>query len=376
MQQQTLKEAIGWEKKRYPFTLELVTEAAVGHKTLYRSLFEGIERNKRIMLVSGPYGAGKSFSLKYLMDNPPKDTVFVFLTGDYSRTEVIKNIVATIHNLDPYTTRKKFFGLMTERVKITAPDIVENMLTEYVDKNIGDKKLVFVWDDIQRVKNADLVGLCVLLLEHTRSCIILCGLKEGIGWLENEVSFLNRGMEMLEPELLSKDELKDLLKKRVSWAGGSGFKPFTEEAVDYLATRFHGARDLLNICSDVFTCLEEEYKGDGQVPLVGLDYIENFFKERQETVTEQPKISLKEDIRKKLSKLESQIFELLVQNESKTSPQLVETLKKDRGTIAKTIERMRDKFPGMILIEKVEGKRRPENSYRVIEDIKRSYASR
>jgi hypothetical protein len=37
---------------------------------------------------------------------------------------------------------------------------------------------------------------------------------------------------------------------------------------------------------------------------------------------------------------------------------------------------MMTKYPGMILIEKVEGKRRPENSYRIVEDIKRLYASR
>ena len=71
-----------------------------------------------------------------------------------------------------------------------------------------------------------------------------------------------------------------------------------------------------------------------------------------------------------------QIFDALIKNESKTSPQLVLDLKKDRGTIAKTIERMMAKYPGMIIAEKVEGKRRPENSYRIVEDMKRVYAGR
>jgi hypothetical protein len=374
MPEQTLREVIGWTKNKYPFTLELVTDVVVGHKTLYNSLFESLKKNKRIILVEGPYGAGKSFTLKYFMNNPPKDAVFVYLTGDYSRSEVIKNIVATIHDQNPYIEKKKFFGLIKERTKVPAPDIVENMLTDYVNKNINNKKLIFIWDDIQRVKNADMIGLSVLLLEHTGTYIILCGLKEGVSWLENEVSFLNRGMEALEPEPLAKEDLKELIKKRIDWAGGSGFKPFTEEAVDYLATRFRGARDLLNVCNEVFSSLESGYSGSGFPPKADMAYIENYFKDIPRKSADVPRLASKEDVRKKFSNLESLIFDILLNNESKTSPQLVEELQKDRGTIAKTIERMMDKYPGMILQEKVEGKRRPENSYRIVEDMKRTYA--
>ena len=375
---QTLKEALGWDKEKDPFTLELVTDVVVGHKKLYNDLYESIRHGKRMLLVCGPYGAGKSFSLTYLRDKPPKDTVFVSLTGDYRREEVVKNIVVTIHNLDPYMTKKKFLGLLTEKVHVNAPEITENMLPDYVNNKLEGKKLVFVWDDIQRVKNADLVGICVVLFEHTDSCIILCGLKEGISWLENEVSFRNRGMTELSPEMLTSEELKELIKKRVEWVGGEGYKPFTEEAVTYLATRFSGARDLLNICGDVYIQLEREYQANGstKIPLADMEYIENMFKERPEKDIVNTEAMKGEDIRKKLSGLEMQIFEALIKNESKTSPQLVEELKKDRGTIAKTIERMSTKYPGMIIIEKVEGKRRPENSYHIVEDIKRVYASR
>jgi predicted transcriptional regulator len=250
------------------------------------------------------------------------------------------------------------------------------MLPDYVNKNLLDKKLVFIWDDIQRVKNADLVGICVVLLEHTKTSIILCGLKEGIGWLENEVSFLNRGMDTLWPEPLSKEDLKELIHKRVEWVGGQGFRPFTEEAVDYLATRFTGARDLLNICSDIYANLENDFDGTSKIPIADISYIENMLKERLDKSAAISGVISGEDLRKKLSNLEMQIFELLLSNESKTSPELVTELKKDRGTIAKTINRMMDKYPGMILLEKVEGKRRPENSYRIVEDIKRVYAIR
>ncbi|MBN2251747.1 MAG: ATP-binding protein [Candidatus Altiarchaeota archaeon] len=371
-----LKEALGWENDKHPFTLEIVTDVVVGHKKLYNDLRDRITKNKRMVLVTGPYGVGKSFTLTYLRDNPPEDTVFVYLTGDYTREEVIKNIVVTIHNLEPFVTQKRFFGLVKERVRANAPEITENMLSEYVNKKLGGKRLVFMWDDIQRVKNADLVGLCVVLLEHTRSNIILCGLKEGVGWLENEVSFLNRGMDTLGPEPLSVVELKELIQKRVEWVGGEGFGPFTEEAVGYLATRFAGARDLLNTCNDVFLELEDEYRKTGVVPLADMSYIEDLLKERLEQSSNNPSISEKEDIRKKLSKLELRIFEVLLNNEAKTSPQLVEELKKDRGTIAKTIDRMMAKHPGVIILEKVEGKRRPENSYRLVQDVRRLYASR
>lgn len=376
MTTESLREALGWDQDKHPFTLELVTDAVVGHKKLYRDLYDRIGWNKRMLLVTGPYGSGKSFTLTYLKDNPPKDTVFVYLTGDYARQEVIKNIVVTIHNLNPHVIKKRFLGLVKEKVKVDAPEITENMLPDYVNKSLGSRRLIFVWDDIQRVKNADIVGVCVVLFEHTDSCIILCGLKEGIGWLESEISFLNRGLDTLEPESLTKEDLKELIKRRVEWVGGRGFGPFTEEAVTYLATRFPSARDLLNVCNDVFNRLEEEYQKTGQVPSADLAYIETFFKERLEKAPTHLELIPEEDIRKKLSNLESQIFELLLNNESKTSPQLVKELAKDRGTIAKTIDRMMDKYPGMIIIDKVEGKRRPENSYRIVQDIKRVYASR
>lgn len=380
MEQRSLREALGWDigwgKEKNPFTLELVTDVVVGHKRLYSDLYVRLERNKRMLLVTGPYGSGKSFALTYLKDNPPKDTLFVYLTGDYTREEVTKNIVVTVHNLNPYVIKKKFFGLVKERMMVGAPEITENMLPDYVNKNLLDKKLVFIWDDIQRVKNADLVGICVVLLEHTKTSIILCGLKEGIGWLENEVSFLNRGMDTLWPEPLSKDDLKELIRKRVEWVGGQGFRPFTEEAVDYLATRFTGARDLLNICSDIYANLENDFDGTSKIPIADISYIENMLKERLDKSAAISGVISGEDLRKKLSNLEMQIFELLLSNESKTSPELVTELKKDRGTIAKTINRMMDKYPGMILLEKVEGKRRPENSYRIVEDIKRVYAIR
>jgi len=380
MEQRSLREALGWDigwgKEKNPFTLELVTDVVVGHKRLYSDLYVRLERNKRMLLVTGPYGSGKSFALTYLKDNPPKDTLFVYLTGDYTREEVTKNIVVTVHNLNPYVIKKKFFGLVKERTMVGAPEITENMLPDYVNKNLLDKKLVFIWDDIQRVKNADLVGICVVLLEHTKTSIILCGLKEGIGWLENEVSFLNRGMDTLWPEPLSKEDLKELIRKRVEWVGGQGLRPFTEEAVDYLATRFTGARDLLNICSDIYANLENDFDGTSKIPIADISYIENMLKERLDKSAAISGVISGEDLRKKLSNLEMQIFELLLSNESKTSPELVTELKKDRGTIAKTINRMMDKYPGMILLEKVEGKRRPENSYRIVEDIKRVYAIR
>ncbi len=378
MQQQSLKEALGWDRNKDPFTLELVTEAVVGHRRLYNDLSEHIKNGKRMFLVTGPYGAGKSFSLTYLRNKPPKDTVFVYLTGDYTREEVVKNIAVTVHNLSPYVTKKRFFGLLKTQMPVNAPQITENTLPDYVNNKLEGKKLVFVWDDIQRVKNADIVGISVVLLEHTDSCIILCGLKEGVSWLEKEISFLNRGMQELEPESLSKEDLKELIKKRVEWVGGGGFKPFTEEAVTYLATRFSGARDLLNICGDVFIQLEREYNSSGavKIPAADMAYIENLFKERLEKALVNTEAIKGEDVRKKLSGLEMQIFDALIKNESKTSPQLVSDLVKDRGTIAKTIERMMAKYPGMIILEKVDGKRRPENSYRIVEDIKRLYAGR
>jgi hypothetical protein len=378
MQHQSLKEALGWDKNKDPFTLELVTEAVVGHRRLYNDLYEHIKNGKRMFLVTGPYGAGKSFSLTYLRNKPPSDTVFVYLTGDYTREEVVKNIVVTVHNLSPYVTKKKLFGLLKEEVTVNAPQITENMLPDYVNNKLGGKKLVFVWDDIQRVKNADIVGISVVLLEHTDSCIILCGLKEGISWLENEISFLNRGMQELEPESLSREDLKELIKKRVEWVGGAGYKPYTEEAVTYLATRFTGARDLLNICGDIFIQLEKEYNASrgAKIPAADMAYIENLFKDRLEKSLVNTEAIRGEDVRKKLSGLEMQIFDALIKNEAKTSPQLVADLGKDRGTIAKTIERMMVKYPGMIILEKVDGKRRPENSYRMVEDIKRVYAGR
>ncbi len=378
MHNKSLKEALGWDNNKDPFTLELITDVVVGHKRLYTDLYEYIKNGKRMLLVTGPYGAGKSFSLTYLRNKPPVDTVFVYLTGDYTREEVVKNIVVTIHNLNPYTTKKKFFGLLKEQLLANAPQITENMLPEYVNNKLGDKKLVFVWDDIQRVKNADIVGLCVVLLEHTDSFIILCGLKEGVSWLRNEVSFLNRGMQELEPEPLSGEDLKELIKKRVEWVGGEGFKPFTEEAVTYLASRFGGARDLLNICGDIFIQMEKEYTfGESiKIPVADMAYIENLFKGRLEKSLGNTEVIQGADIRKKFSGLEMQIFDALIKNESKTSPQLVADLRKDRGTIAKTIERMMAKYPGMIIAEKVEGKRRPENSYRIVEDMKRIYAGR
>jgi len=376
MTEKNLKEALGWDQTKFPFTLELVTDAVVGHKKLYNDLYGRIENNKRMILVTGPYGSGKSFTLTYLMDNAPRDTVFVYLTGDYTRYEVIKNIVVTIHNLNPYMIKKKFLGLVTEKVRVNAPEITENMLPDYVNNYLGSRRLIFIWDDIQRVKNADIVGVCVVLLEHTDSCIILCGLKEGIGWLENEVSFLNRGLDTLEPEPLTKEDLKELIKRRVEWVGGRGFGPFNEEAVTYLATRFTGARDLLNMCNDLFIRLDEEYQKNGQIPSADMAYVESFFKDKLEKDPKNPQLIPEQDIRKKLSNLESRIFEMLLNNEYKTSPQLGKELGKDRGTIAKTIERMMEKYPGMIIIEKVEGKRRPENSYHIVQDIKRVYASR
>jgi len=209
------------------------------------------------------------------------------------------------------------------------------MLPDYVNNKLKGKRLVFVWDDIQRVKNADLVGICVVLFEHTDSCIILCGLKEGITQLENEVSFLNRGMQRLEPEMLTTEDLKELIKKRVEWVGGEGYKPFTEEAVKYLATRFNGARDLLNICSDIYTQLEREYSsGNGtNIPVADMTYIEDMLKERLKTAPANPEAIKTEDIREKLSGLETQIFDALIKNESKTSPQLVEELKKTAGQL-------------------------------------------
>ncbi len=288
----------GWS--RNPFTLEIKPHLFVGHRKEIEELVSAINDGEKFILVTGPTGAGKTTLLKWLstqhfslyFPKPPsnKDELVDVFRENVLKPSLLERIfrknTLNIYNLPEKFMKKhknKKFLLLVDEAHESEVSIMEWL------RSIGDQ-----------------IDNCVT---------IFAGLPKLRETTLKQLETLNQRFTMeMELSTLTKDEMIELVRKRIEDAGGKGIEPFTYEALELIYKHTGGfPREVLKLCNQL---INEAIKRNSYV----IDG--SFFKfdaEEEEKIN--PSLELES-----LTDKQREIVELIARNDGLTPTDIVEMI--------------------------------------------------
>ncbi len=227
---------LGWDGN--PFTLEIKPHLFVGHSSEVGNLLSGIGDGEKFIIIIGPTGAGKTTLLKWLstkyfslyLPKPP--------TTKEEIVEVFRESV-----LKP-TLLERIFG----RKNLTIYDIPERFRKKY-----GGRKFLLLVDEAHE-STTDILEWLRSIGDHIPNCIaIFAGLPKLKSETLKQLETLSQRVTLeVELNTLSKDEMIELVRKRIEDVGGKGIEPFTLEALEMIYRMTGGfPREVLKLCNQL-----------------------------------------------------------------------------------------------------------------------------
>ncbi|MGQ4913192.1 MAG: AAA family ATPase [Candidatus Asgardarchaeia archaeon] len=219
-----------WGWKENPFNIVPVRdpEILVGHDEELQRLHAAIMFGGD-SIVEGPYGAGKT-SLLRCLETYTRDTAH------------------PIYFPRPPTTERELVDKIKRTMGIKE-DLTFYSLYDQISES--DKKVILLVDEAQKMES----GIASYLQDFSdlETSVIVYAALDGF-YLQKlpEIhrTLYDRIIEVISLRLLTKDEIKEMIRRRIQSVGGVDFEPFSEEAVELIAEHSQGApREALKICS-------------------------------------------------------------------------------------------------------------------------------
>jgi len=302
----------GWREN--PFVLRIDPKLFVGYDEQVKAALKHIESKHKIALISGKTGSGKTTFLKWIEMN--YDTAKLYVTKPPEKAEDFVSMFTDI------------FGFsFWEKILNKKPTLYN--LPNYVNKKLKGNQLVFLVDEAHETNKDVLEWLRVLTDQINGVSLIVAGMPLLEQKIKTELETLDQRITTrIALTALSKSETKELIKKRIEAAGGSGILPFTDAAIERIYERTGGfPREILKLCDRlVNSALErglevigvkdiEEHK-EIELPKVRLE---------EPVVTFMPKPPSEEQVRN-LPYKQRKILELLSKKDWLTPTAIVEEL--------------------------------------------------
>lgn len=184
------------------------------------------ERNGRNLLIHGLPGVGKTVACKHVVNEIEEhtDDIHVIYVNCWQRKT-------------SYQVALEICGILG--YKLTHNKKTEELL-EIVKQMINKKSAVFVFDEVDKLEDVDLI---YYLLEevYRKSMILLTNYKEWIGNLDERIKS-RLTAELLEFKPYNAAETKGILKDRVEYAFVSGV--WQDDAFDIIAQKTYEQKDI------------------------------------------------------------------------------------------------------------------------------------
>ena len=233
---------VGWSSN--PFTLIINPDLLVGYEKQIAKLKEYIEEGRRLIFLKGLTGSGKTTMLKYIERTMSDKYKIIFLAKPPMKldefVDIFKGAFPVPWFLRPFISNIK--------------NVYQ--IPDFVNRKMKGRRLVMMFDEIHEAPTEILEWIRVFADEINDVVIILSGLpsfemilRERLETLEKRIS------SRIDILSLTKEEIKELIKRRIESVGGKDMGPFSDDIIEKIFNRTNGfPRDTLKMCE---TLVEE-----------------------------------------------------------------------------------------------------------------------
>ncbi|MEE9322946.1 MAG: AAA family ATPase [Candidatus Aenigmarchaeota archaeon] len=228
-----------WEEN--PFSFKILPDLFVGYMNEMERISVSIQNNDKLFLLIGPTGSGKT-------------TLMKFLTKEFEKEKRIFYLSKPPDNPDDWVkifTNFIGFGIFERLFSRRTLDIYN--LSEWVNKKMKNKNMVLLVDESHEASIETLEWLRTLTDQIDNLSVVIAGLPTLESILRDKLeTFTRRVNTRVELANLTKSETRELIKKRIEWAGGEDIKPFTSETIEHIYEKTGGfPREVIRTCNDL-----------------------------------------------------------------------------------------------------------------------------
>ncbi len=228
----------GWDNN--PFTFKILPEIFIGYEKEMQSVLDGIKGNNKVTILLGPTGSGKTTLIKHIIKNKISSKNILYLPKPPKDPTDLVNILMN------FTRSRSFKGLFSRKKDVNLYNIAE-----HVNSKIKNEHFILIIDEANESTTETMEWLRTLSDQVTNMTLLLAGLPV----LENKMksdleTFYRRIDNSVKLTNLNQMETRELIKRRIEWAGGEDLKPFTSRMIDFIYEKTGGfPREILRMCN-------------------------------------------------------------------------------------------------------------------------------
>lgn len=264
---------MGW--KNNPFTFSINSFLFVGYDYQTDSLLSSIREKQKISLVVGPTGSGKTSLLSWISRNLPPGYDCLFVSKPPSKEEMVEIFNAKFK--PPW-----FLRPFIPNIK----NVYE--LPDFLNRKLENTNLVVLLDECHEAGTDILEWIRVLSDQVGNMQIIMAGLPVFEAQMGDKLETLRKRVAVrLEVLYLTKEEMREMIKRRIEHVGGKGTEPFAEEVIGEIYKRTAGfPREVIRLCNELVSraaaegsgtitsgMLDARPKEEKEVTLQSIDYM-------------------------------------------------------------------------------------------------------
>lgn len=231
-----------WFKARHwsgnPFTFNILPSILVGYNEQKQHILLNLEEKHKFILVSGPTGSGKTTLMKWVQGNLSKEFDTLYISKPPKSPEQFVEIFN-----DRF--RKPWFLKWLGRAR----NIYQ--LPDFLNKKLRKRHLVVLFDEAHESSTEVLEWLRVLGDQVDNISFLMSGLPVFEDQLISRLeTFSKRIAAKIELLSLTKEETKEMIRRRIQNAGGSGSE-FNEELMNAIYEKSGGfPREIIRLCDE------------------------------------------------------------------------------------------------------------------------------
>ncbi|MBU3904753.1 MAG: AAA family ATPase [Nanoarchaeota archaeon] len=234
-----------WNWKSNPFVLTIDPKLFTGYEEQVKAMMNHIENKHKVALLTGNTGSGKTSMLKWLEYNI-RENVF-YVSKPPQNPDMFVDIA-----LDAFPLT------FWEKILKKKPNL--HNLPKYINNKLKGNHLVFLLDEAHETNKDVLEWLRVTVDQIDNVSLTMAGLPVLEEMLKEKLETLDQRItNRITLTSLTRDDTRDLIRKRIESVGGSGTIPFTEDAIDKIYHRTGGfPREVLKHCDKLISRVDKK----------------------------------------------------------------------------------------------------------------------